>query len=540
MEQNTMDQMEICCESGNIPQSPKAVSDYGLRATLRKSVVDILGNLEESVISEIVQELEKLGVVTIQDLEWIHEDDLKGNIRPVHARKLLRRSLMQSSTRISAVPGSSCSSMSPLSPTSPSSSDSSMKFSPKSPKPIMYSNRDPNWPVKMELPWDDLNCLTKEALVQGKRLTPDAKKEVVHKVVDVVRRNTHHALRPQFSIIAQRMVAKYTQSLQDKIDDSVVGSGYDTLLNKLVTRNQNLNRGSSKFCMSGKKRPMQNTETESGSDDSRNEVKTRRDSYGCVKWMPELKGDKVKVMEEIRDALIEMNQCNSDKKDVNKIEENMLSCYALQRRDINSGMSVVDLKLSWPFLFSIQGVLCHSQELLGFNVRSALGNAYAKKGPRLNNFFRKSSDGNEFIFDEARRQSSQDNLKAWLSAVVLCIMGHLGEKDEELFYVVDETSTAAEVQASSKTDSPVLVVLGDSVLAGKSYMVMCDRQILIPRCHSFMDSFSALFASYYIFNLQYQTGAAATLEFIQSPPGPKVMAAILKMLKRSSSKLLGR
>lgn len=54
-----------------------------------------------------------------------------------------------------------------------------------------------------------------------------------------------------------------------------------------------------------------------------------------------MKADKMKDMEEIRDALIEMNQCNSDKKDVSKIEENMLSCYALQRRDINSGSQII-------------------------------------------------------------------------------------------------------------------------------------------------------------------------------------------------------
>ena len=56
---------------------------------------------------------------------------------------------------------------------------------------------------------------------------------------------------------------------------------------------------------------------------------------------------------------------------------------------------------------------------------------------------------------------------------------------------------------------------GDSVLAGKSYMVMCDRTAITDKSVGFIDSVSALFASYYVFNLEYQPGAASTLEFIQ-------------------------
>lgn len=215
------------------------------------------------------------------------------------------------------IPRSSCSPLSPF-----SSSESS--FSPQSPKPILYVNRDPNWAVKMDLPLNNFNHFTREALslVQGKRLTPEAKKEVVHKIVETVRQKTHHATRPQFSTIAQRMVAKYPESLQDKIEDSIVGSGYDTILNKLVSRNQNLNRGNSKMCLSAKTLPLQTTDNESCCDEPQigDRAGMKKDSYGCVKWMPEVAIDEVKDKEASRDSLSEMYSSTSTETDMEQIE----------------------------------------------------------------------------------------------------------------------------------------------------------------------------------------------------------------------------
>lgn len=189
---------------------------------------------------------------------------------------------------ISAPSGSNSTSSSQAS--SPQSSPRS--FSPVNPQPIIIVqnvNKDPNWPVKLELPWESMSRDVSVALQNGKRLTPTAKKELVRKTVDAVRLKTEHSTRRQMSVISQRLVAKFTESLQDKIDDTVVGSGYDTILNKLIARNENLNRSGSvnKMCLSNKKRRLEADKSDSTSDDTkRDRSDERKDSYGCVKWHP--------------------------------------------------------------------------------------------------------------------------------------------------------------------------------------------------------------------------------------------------------------
>ncbi len=118
------------------------------------------------------------------------------------------------------------------------------------------------------------------------------------------------------------------------------------------------------------------------------------------------------------------------------------STYPLQRTDINRGTSIRNLKVQWPYLFNARSLQSHARELLDVDVREAICNAYKTKASRLNSFFRSSSVKSKnskcsMYFEEAVIQSNMDNLKSWLMAVVLCIMDHFGEKEEDLFHVVD-------------------------------------------------------------------------------------------------------
>ncbi len=145
-------------------------------------------------------------------------------------------------------------------------------------------------------------------------------------------------------------------------------------------------------------------------------------------------------MEEARDILKEM--FSSNEKETSKIEQLMTSTYPLQRTDINRGTSIRNLKVQWPYLFNARSLQSHARELLDVDVREAICNAYKTKASRLNSFFRSSSVKSKnskcsMYFEEAVIQSNMDNLKSWLMAVVLCIMDHFGEKEEDLFHVVD-------------------------------------------------------------------------------------------------------
>ncbi|XP_067659572.1 uncharacterized protein [Haliotis asinina] len=86
---------------------------------------------------------------------------------------------------------------------------------------------------------------------------------------------------------------------------------------------------------------------------------------------------------------------------------------------------------------------------------------------------------------------------------------------KSLFLVTDVTSTPETLEAMDTPENPMMIVHGDSVLAGQHYTVMCDHLVISPRLNSFIDAFAMLFASFYVFNIEYQTGSAVTLEFIQ-------------------------
>ncbi|XP_046572121.1 uncharacterized protein LOC124280268 [Haliotis rubra] len=181
---------------------------------LRKDLLFLFGNIEENILSDVLSELMKLGVTSVDDLQWVEEEDFKGTIKPVLVRKLLRGYKAKL-----APSGSSSVSLSSLS----SPSLSPVSFSPKTPPPITVQNinRDPNWPLKLEIPWDNMGRDVCRALQEGKRLSPTAKKELVNKTVDAVRKTTERASKHQLGIIAQRMVAKFPDSLEDRIDGTV-------------------------------------------------------------------------------------------------------------------------------------------------------------------------------------------------------------------------------------------------------------------------------------------------------------------------------
>jgi len=61
-------------------------------------------------------------------------------------------------------------------------------------------------------------------------------------VVDEVRKITSHACKKQFAVLCKRMVEMFPKSLEDSIDGNIIGSGSDSLVQQMISRNENLNR----------------------------------------------------------------------------------------------------------------------------------------------------------------------------------------------------------------------------------------------------------------------------------------------------------
>lgn len=61
-------------------------------------------------------------------------------------------------------------------------------------------------------------------------------------------------------------------------------------------------------------------------------------------------------------------------------------------------------------------------------------------------------------------------------------------------------------------------VLGESLLTTKKWMLALEGNVVIepdPLQVDFTSAIAVLFASFYVFNIEYQEDAASTLEFIQ-------------------------
>ncbi|XP_067652038.1 uncharacterized protein [Haliotis asinina] len=495
-------------DSNHTDCADKCLKDYIMR---------IFVNLETA--EHVVEKLKLIGVESVQDLSLVQEKDLtegQNHLKTIVARKLLKHACQLKLPLLT-----SAETESDLSDCSTPSTSST--FSPPPPPPIVFEgrNRDPNWPLKLDLNWSSMTRDVMKPLESKQRLVPTLKRKLVRHLMDMVRSVTVQATKRQLSIIAQRAVAKYPDSLEDRIDDDVVGSGYESLLNRLISRNDNLNRGISvdKLCLTKHNLKRRQADTDSSdADRSRNSgiSAPRSDSYGCINWEPHVEEEDELKIKHVQAELLKLNEGDPKEVDAEVIAKGMETVYPLLRSVINNGASMANIKAEWPFLFHTVGMLNHFEKLVGINMKDALANSYRIKAPRMNRFFRnKLPHKSSHIFEEAIRQSQNDNVKAWLVAVLLCIMEYMGEKQESLFLVADVTSTPEFIEAMDTPENPMMIVHGDSVLAGQHYTVMCDHLVISPRLNSFIDAFAMLFAAFYVFNIEYQTGSAATLEFIQ-------------------------
>nr|XP_055069190.1 uncharacterized protein LOC129450442 [Misgurnus anguillicaudatus] len=102
--------------------------------------------------------------------------------------------------------------------------------------------------------------------------------------------------------------------------------------------------------------------------------------------------------------------------------------------------------------------------------------------------------------------------------LIRLLMAYFDEKTEGLILRADMSATAADVeQTLTLPASPrlILLVAGDEITLG-GWMISIENNIICEGIQqSFIRGLAAVFATYYVFNLQYQEEAARTLEFVQ-------------------------
>ncbi|KAI9537330.1 hypothetical protein NQZ68_026460 [Dissostichus eleginoides] len=154
----------------------------------------------------------------------------------------------------------------------------------------------------------------------------------------------------------------------------------------------------------------------------------------------------------------------------------------------------------------------YRQEGADINVLRSLELSMAECGRAITEYFR-AKPTNRNVKDVL--SNCEDNEMAL--CVVQLLMAHFGE---DLTGIVLLTNvSAADVETTlTLPASPRLILLGGTgqVTTGRRWMITLEGRVIFEGITpTFLTGLTAVFAIYYVFNLQYQEEAACTLEFIQ-------------------------
>ncbi|KAI7810948.1 hypothetical protein IRJ41_008568 [Triplophysa rosa] len=195
--------------------------------------------------------------------------------------------------------------------------------------------------------------------------------------------------------------------------------------------------------------------------------------------------------------------------------------------------------LSWKFLLS------HFTSLTGIDLCTRLHEDLDSKGKRLLEFFRGQIKKWNKNVKAVLKEALKEDREGTDLAAMLVIMAHFNEAEETLFVLADVTSTPADADAQlSLPITPRLIMLGDTLYSANKWMLSIEGHVEIP--HSppmpdFTTAFAVLFASFYVFNIEYQVEAVTTLEFVQrflvriNPESSKSSAKVQRSQKTGKS-----
>jgi len=259
-----------------------------------------------------------------------------------------------------------------------------------------------------------------------RKLDPKLKRELVRKLVDRATSACDRPIKRQLEQIAAQVVTRYPVSLQDHIDSVVVGSGYDSLTSQLVSRVENVRRPDHSSLIRRKRAAP--AEGENLQPHPVRKLKVI-DGLGCVSWspkMPDGESDDSQINHKI--ALQRMHK--RGQWDAGCVRRLSNISYCLQRKEINSGMTMKTLKVQWPFLLKQTTFHRHVKELLGFDLHHRLQAALRDKTPRLISYFRtmKSVDLRHRLLEVDAITNEARKRNGLTPAVLSTLMAFFGEE----------------------------------------------------------------------------------------------------------------
>lgn len=323
-----------------------------------------LPGVDDQTISSLVTRLDEIGVISLEDLQYVEEQQINIILKPIQLKKFLQfcHNTIPSSSVVTIDPNSFITTLSDENSKDISSASSFTEL------PIPMSS----WANDFEIDW---NLFPKEIQESHNKNTLPLKKHVNEMIRILITQLTNckeNFGRKDFRIIATKIVNKYPNLFLDKCGDKVIGDGCETLVKKLEN------------CMDNRKRKNVSLETNFGSVNKR---KTTRDSYGCIYWQPsELPEGETKDTQMLHKEWL-LSEFQKLEREENTVDYKMKITYSSQRYFINNlRTSIVSVKENWPFLFEEKHLLFHSNVLLEIDLKELFLAAVPEKGKKIFDF----------------------------------------------------------------------------------------------------------------------------------------------------------
>ncbi|KAF1395647.1 hypothetical protein PFLUV_G00013770 [Perca fluviatilis] len=159
-------------------------------------------------------------------------------------------------------------------------------------------------------------------------------------------------------------------------------------------------------------------------------------------------------------------------------------------------------------------------ELTGIDLKETFIRNLDLKGKRLLDYMTTVcvNKSKKFLQNYARLQrmrGPQSGCSDDVIEMLMLLLSYFDEKEESMFYHVEDTCLAEEVQLEQVPLTPTVIVCGQSCYSSTRYMLSLDRNLTNTNISSFISALCLMFGSYYCFNIHYPSELASTLEFLQ-------------------------
>ena len=125
-----------------------------------------------------------------------------------------------------------------------------------------------------------------------------------------------------------------------------------------------------------------------------------------------------------------------------KVKDLMVRSFHSQRKSINEGKDMSDIKEAWPFLFEF--LFVHFEELMGFPLLSTLMAAIRAKGVVMRQYLAAQHEDKRLkkvkavLEDAGPWLTDGAHINIECAVAVLLLQAYFGEKNESLFYFTEE------------------------------------------------------------------------------------------------------